>query len=192
VFAPTPIVELDCGSAAVTDIAWSPLASHDKIACAMFDGTFAIYDLRAVAPTSSGGDWQSLRPRPFYNQLAPMLRFKPSDVCIRAIAWCPDDPELIAVTGHDDNLQVWDLETKTLTLTPTLTPTLTLTLILTLTCRCGTLRLRAAWKTCSRCRTRTCGRPLRHGTVHVSTEIYTRGCPIGSHAFAPLEALPCM
>jgi len=115
VYAPTPIVELDCASTAVMDIAWSPDAGHKKLGCALNDGSFATFSLTDFVPRPIGGGgtpWQSMRRPPPCLQISPTDQFKAQSQTLRAIAWCPEDSDLIAVVGQDDSMQLWDLASK--------------------------------------------------------------------------------
>lgn len=79
----------------VNVMSWSKVSSH-MVATGADDGSFAIWDLRMWTPT----------PQPTVTEA--ISRFNWHKDAITSIEWSPHDASVLAVSGADDQLTIWD------------------------------------------------------------------------------------
>jgi WD40 repeat protein len=96
----SPVLELADGTQPVTAVSWSSDEVHEWIAAGRVDGSVAFYSLTSKGQTS---------PNQTRLVVPEFVVTTNNGYCIRTLSFSPEDPGLLAIAGHFDLVELWDL-----------------------------------------------------------------------------------
>eukprot|EP00039_Didymoeca_costata_P008606 m.114075 g.114075 ORF g.114075 m.114075 type:complete len:786 (+) comp14153_c0_seq3:1118-3475(+) len=112
----SPCFQLINGASPVVDVCWSLDEEHSRIAIGYTDGSFAVFDLVEYindikeGPSKEAPQWTSLRKRETIESINPCFVIQSEACPISSIQFCPEDTSLLAVVGHGETLQFWNVD----------------------------------------------------------------------------------
>ncbi|KAI9598496.1 WD40-repeat-containing domain protein [Syncephalis fuscata] len=96
-------IGFEAHTADVNVISWNRQVSY-LLASGSDDGIFSVWDMRALSPAAGSANG--------HGAPAPVASFKWHHAPITSIEWNPQEESVLAVSGADDQLTLWDLSVE--------------------------------------------------------------------------------